>query len=180
MQRLETFAWWPELLLEKDEMSLRELAAQFGVTPGAISAAFKRTGISRLHARPGPRVHRKKTVSPPGDLTIRAGSKDSVIAQYANQLGVVPDSEVARLAGVSVRTVASFRARHQVAGYHSRGPSKLMGPGTRWAYRMTCANEAPDVVVVARTLMEACERVSLRFPNWRLTGAVEVGPILEE
>jgi len=132
MRRIETYDWWPELVRRKDELSLRELAERFDVTPGAISAAFRRTGLSRKAAPPGPRIRRKasggdESLPPePGEgedgTVARPGSKDTRILPYARMLGQVPDSDVARKAGVSVRTIASFRARNQVGGY--KGPRK--------------------------------------------------------
>ena len=143
MRRLETLEFWPELVSLKDELSLRELSERFGVTPGAISAALKRTGTTRTPAPPGPRSARRR----PGDLppepgeagegappSPRPGSKDHLIHAHWDLLGNVPDAEVAREAGVSVRTVASFRARHNVPGYtgprrsarsQKRRPSKI-------------------------------------------------------
>jgi hypothetical protein len=53
---------------------------------------------------------------------VRPGSKDSKILPYVELLGTIPDSEVAMRANVSVRTIASFRARHGVGGY--KGPRK--------------------------------------------------------
>ena len=129
MRRIETFDWWQDLVDLKDELSLRELAEKFNVTPGAISAAFKRTGTSRKAAPPGPRALRKSQhddLPPePGDEdedvglmpTTRPGSKDEMIKYHFDSLGKVPDAEVAKKAGVSVRTIASFRARHGIPGY---------------------------------------------------------------
>ncbi len=122
MRKIETFEWWPELIKVKDEYSLRELADKFKVTPGAITAAFKRTGTHRRSAPPGPRSRRRPrgedTLPPePGELRGRPGSKDDRLLQHREMLGSVPDGEVARKAGVSVRTVASFRARHGIPGY---------------------------------------------------------------
>jgi hypothetical protein len=132
MRRIETYDWWPELVRRKDELSLRELAERFDVTPGAISAAFRRTGLSRKAAPPGPRIRRKASggdelLPPePGEgeegTTARPGSKDTRILPYLKMLGQVPDSDVAKKAGVSVRTIASFRARNNVGGY--KGPRK--------------------------------------------------------
>ena len=130
MRRIETYDWWPELVRRKDELSLRELAERFDVTPGAISAAFKRTGLSRQAAPPGPRIRRQGKGEgeglPPeaGDTAAaaRPGSKDAKILPYLEMLGQVPDSEVAKRANVSVRTIASFRSRHNVPGY--KGPRK--------------------------------------------------------
>jgi hypothetical protein len=141
MRRLETLDFWPELLELKDELSLRELAARFGVTPGAISAALKRTGIPRTPAPPGPRAARKRRQATPSSggppeapPPPRPGSKDHLINAHWNLLGEVPDADVAREAGVSVRTVASYRARHEIPGYSGprrtsraqrRRPSKI-------------------------------------------------------
>lgn len=127
MRRLETLDFWPDLVALKDDLSLRELSEQFGVTPGAISAALKRTGTTRDPAPPGPRAARKtrkvaEDLPPePGDRPTppppRPGSKDHLLHEHFHLLGGVPDAEVARKANVSVRTVASYRARHKIAGY---------------------------------------------------------------
>ncbi len=146
MRRLETYDWWPELVAKKDELSLRELAERFGVTPGAISAAFKRTGTQRRPAPPGPRALRKRRSGgklPPeagdavkageaprgGPPKPRPGSKDVHIVRFFDLLGEVPDAEVARKAGVSVRTIASYRARHDIAAFSGRA-SPLAVPDT--------------------------------------------------
>jgi hypothetical protein len=134
MRKLETFDWWPELVNEKDAMSLRELADKFSVTPGAISAALKRTGTGRKPASPGPKPGREdgdelppeagemfEALEPEGDPG-RPGSKDHLINAQLGVLGQVPDAEIARRAHVSVRTVASFRARHRIPAYN--GPRR--------------------------------------------------------
>ena len=137
MRRIETNDWWPELVKLKDKLSLRELAEKFAVTPGAISAAFKRTGITRRPAPPGPRARRKAPVDDealppePGESkgsSARPGSKDVQIQPYVHLLGTVPDSEVAEQAGVSVRTIASYRSRKGIPGYN--GPRKRRAPPT--------------------------------------------------
>lgn len=135
MRRIETNDWWPELVKLKDKLSLRELAEKFSVTPGAISAAFKRTGITRKPAPPGPRARRKgpeeEALPPePGEApadAARPGSKDNQIEPFVHLLGNRPDSEVAEQANVSVRTIASYRSRMGIPGY--TGPRKRRGPG---------------------------------------------------
>lgn len=128
MRRLETLDFWPDLLEQKDTLSLRELSERFGVTPGAISAALKRTGTTRSPAPPGPRAARKARKASsdlppePGAADgaaprARPGSKDHLLVPHWDLLGSVPDADVAREAGVSVRTVASYRARHEIPGY---------------------------------------------------------------
>ncbi|MFK7931511.1 MAG: hypothetical protein AB8H79_25250 [Myxococcota bacterium] len=141
MRRLETLDFWPDLLAQKDELSLRELSETFGVTPGAISAALKRTGTTRDPAPPGPRSARRGRhpsdalppepgESPNGAPKPRPGSKDHLLTEHFHLLGNVPDAEVAREAAVSVRTVASYRARHKIGGYS--GPRRTSsGPRQR-------------------------------------------------
>ncbi len=151
MAHLEEDAAWSQILRLKDELGLRELAERFGTSPSAVAAAFKRQGVSRTpHAldgagspadapppaevAPAPRrAGRRRAAREDDDVVmlpeveaalarIRPGSKDVQIARHAAALGQVPDSEVARRAGVSVRTIASFRARHDIPGY--RGPRR--------------------------------------------------------
>jgi hypothetical protein len=152
---LETHDWWPELVAMKDTLSLRELAEKFDVTPGAISAALKRSGMNRKPAPPGPRALRKRDDEdddlPPeideveeagadddvdgddsGDgLSARPGSKDHLILAIADLLGKVPDAEVARRSGVSVRTVASFRARNKIAAFGGAREEEVVEPAGR-------------------------------------------------
>jgi hypothetical protein len=160
MRRIETFDWWPQLVRMKDELSLRELAEKFEVTPGAISAAFKRSGLDRKPAPPGPRARRRgrgddDTLPPePGeDLSARPGSKDHRILPHAHLLGSVPDADVADQAGVSVRTIASFRARNLIAGY--KGPRRRRtetrtGRGSKVDAYVHLLGKVPDRVVAER------------------------------
>jgi hypothetical protein len=189
MRRIETYDWWPELVRKKDELSLRELAERFDVTPGAISAAFKRTGLSRKAAPPGPRIRRKaqsgEDLPPePGEVMeggarassniteARPGSKDTRILPYLEILGRVPDSEVAKKAGVSVRTIASFRARNQVEGY--KGPRKRGADRAPRKSRIDAfshlVGQFPDRVVAEQA------GVSLNaVRNWRMRHGVAAG-----
>ena len=112
---LENEPWWPDLLAQKDDRSLRELAGEFGTTPGAISLALKKTNTSRVP---------QGESLPPEVGEPRPGSKDTKIEPFRELLGQVPDSEVAKQAGVSVRTIASFRSRNQIGGYRGRSAPK--------------------------------------------------------
>jgi len=136
MRRIETNDWWPELVGLKDELSLRELAEKFKVTPGAISAAFKREGITRRPAPPGPRARRKPRASDelppePGEASAapepRPGSKDAQIEPHRHLLGKVPDPEVAELAGVAQRTIAHYRKMRGIPGYSGPRTTKAGG-----------------------------------------------------
>lgn len=147
MRRLESFDWWPELIEEKDQLSLRELASKYGVTPGAISAALKREGVSRRAAPPGPRGSRdaddglppekgadgsapakRRIVRPEKSETGgRPGSKDDLILQHIDKVSTRPDRDIAESIGVSVRTLASFRASHKIAPYKGPRTSRKAG-----------------------------------------------------
>lgn len=64
MRRLESLEWWPDVVAAKDELSLRELARRFDVTPGAIAAAIRRTGVARRPSPPGPKTAGRRTAAP--------------------------------------------------------------------------------------------------------------------
>lgn len=113
MPGVEEQGWWPEFLELKDDLGLRELAEQFGTTPGALSSALRRTGIRRLPD------------SGKDPLGPRSGSKDHLLEPFRDLLGRVPDAEVAERAQVSTRTVASYRARHEIPGYRRGARRKL-------------------------------------------------------
>lgn len=119
--------WLDKAIRLKDELGLRELAAEVGVTVADLTRAFRDHGVRR---RVQPAPSSTTLASHPPDTGVRPGSKDAQIETYGSLLGHVPDSEVARLADVSVRTIASYRARHRIPGYD--GPRRRHaggGPG---------------------------------------------------
>jgi hypothetical protein len=204
MRRLETFDWWPELISLKDTLSLRELAQKFDVTPGAISSALRREGINRAPAPPGPRNARKRgdeeALPPePGESTRpartakagkaepRSHSKDARLLSLWDDLGKLPDRDVAQKAGTSVRTVASFRARHGIAAYagprRSRG-ARPAGPtaGTSgsqaWTVVLRSSKGDATRVVIAETLVEAAGVASERAAGARIVSVSWVGELL--
>lgn len=119
---------WSQILDLKDELTLKQIGDRFKVSPGEVSAAFSRTR-TRWGPLPGMQPAAEDELPPePGEevavaasesdlAPARPGSKDPLILAYMDLLGRRPDAEVAERAGVSVRTVASFRARHGIAGY---------------------------------------------------------------
>ena len=136
MRRIETNDWWQDLVELKDQLSLRELAERFKVTPGAISAAFKREGITRRPAPPGPRARRKPRVQDdlppePGEASNardpRPGSKDALIEPHRHLLGKIPDPEVAELAGVAHRTIVKYRKLRSIPPYSGPRTTKAGG-----------------------------------------------------
>lgn len=63
---------------------------------------------------------------PEGALQARGRSKDAQLWSHRDRMGVVPDSEIAILAGVSVRTVANYRTLCGIPGY--TGPRRPPRP----------------------------------------------------
>ena len=125
MRRLEDKAWWPDLIKDKDDYSLRELGEKYGATPGAINGALKRNGIERKGAPPGPRKNRARPAksragAPRGP---RRGTM-SKLEPYLGQLGKVTDRVVAKEAGVSVQTVAAVRKHLGITVPRGRRPAK--------------------------------------------------------
>ncbi|MFT5458209.1 MAG: hypothetical protein ACI9K2_004714, partial [Myxococcota bacterium] len=98
-----------------DQESILGLAREFSVPAGQIAAALKRTGKTRR-----PRGATPEALPPEPEEAAqdsRAGSKSHLVEAYGHMLGKVPDAEVAKLAKVSTRTVAAYRARHKIVGY---------------------------------------------------------------
>lgn len=134
MPNLEQTEAWAEILRLRDTLSLRELAQRFSTTPGQISAALTRVGMGsasrdaaatdedELPPEAGAADEPEDDEALGSLQQARQGSKDFQISQHAALLGQLPDAEVARRAGVSIRTIASFRARHNIPGY--RGPRR--------------------------------------------------------
>jgi hypothetical protein len=133
-QLLEEQPVWGEIAPLLDELPLVRLAKRFAVTPGVIAAAVKRTGTKRravesdLPPEKGDAVER--TARP-------SGSKAHLVEAHADKLGKIPDADVARLAGVSTRTIAAYRARHGIPGYSrwtgDKAVERVKTPPTRRA-----------------------------------------------
>lgn len=142
---LEQEPWWDDLVAKKDTHSLRELAEEFGVSAGAISLALKKTNTSKVPQ--GGSDMSDDTDTPAS----RPGSKDHLIEPLLDQLGQVSDAEVARKAGVSVRTVASYRARNQIGGYKGRGaPGKKRRRKSKIDPYYEMLGKVPDRVIAEK------------------------------
>lgn len=137
----QTPSWWEDAVKLKDELSLKDIAERIGADPATIAAEFARRGIRRRirvdttahHEELPPEPDDELPPEPEGDddssRARRSGSKDGRIEKHYHLLGKVPDSEVARLADVSIRTVASYRARNDIPGYD--GPRRRPAPRGR-------------------------------------------------
>jgi hypothetical protein len=85
----------------------------------------------------------------------RGRSKDDLVAVHCALLGRVPDSEVAKLAGVCVRTVATYRSRLGIPGYSGprRRPPKRDGKRSMLDPLSPLIGVVPDHVVAEQAGM---------------------------
>lgn len=127
---LESTDRWPEIKATVDSGSpLEEVAERFGVSSGGIRGALRRTG-----ARGQSRIVRRLAGAPPeGDRGVadepnagrrrsrRTPRTDEVLEGFRDQLGQVPDTEIAEMAGVSMWVVRGYRIRQGVDAYRRRG-----------------------------------------------------------
>jgi hypothetical protein len=122
--------WWSEAQRLLDQMPVREIADHLGIRVGQLNAEI-----------------RKGVRFPSPDR--RSGSKDTRIESCFHLLGQIPDADVARRADVSVRTVASYRARHGIAGYDGprRRPEPREGRRSRLEDMHEILGRVPDRVV---------------------------------
>lgn len=156
MKKLELHEWWPEMVSLKDELSLRQLGERFGVSAGAVANAFKRTGIERKPAPPGPRKNRQKGFS----------GRASKIDPFADEVGQVSDRVVAEKAGVSVAAVGAWRRRRGIpAARDTEG--QPTAPAVATATRPTASPAAAPTP----TANPPATRLSSRAPvlAWRVT-----------
>ena len=140
MRALEKNTWWPALVADKDSLSLRQLGEKYKCTPGAITNALKRTGLTRQSAPSGPRLKQEAELPPmvesvqPSEnhettkSTVNAKAKSAVpsinvakkrgrkskITPYKEFVGNLPDSEVAEMAGVTIFAIRAYRSKHAI------------------------------------------------------------------
>lgn len=158
------YPWWDEALARKDSMQLKELAAHLGVPLSTLVSAFKLHGVSRqpqvsapVESVPEVEMSNETTETASTSIDARHGSKDGNILKHAHLLGKIPDAEVAKLSNVSVRTIASFRARNKIPGYKGprrRTPSSVGGRrASRLESFMDILGKVPDRVVADKAEM---------------------------
>lgn len=186
---------WSDLVRKLDELPLAELARRFGGKPGQIVAALQRTGVVRgggvaadddLPPEAGEAIEPQAAAPVADEGGSRAGSKDALIARHAASLGGVPDAELADRAGVSVRTVASYRARHGIPGFRGPGrpPSAARAPvigsavsGSKaWTVTLRQGGAVSQAVVIAADIQSAIVEAE-RSGQGAVEGVAYVGPV---
>ncbi|MFT7519438.1 MAG: hypothetical protein ACI9MC_001579 [Kiritimatiellia bacterium] len=134
---LESSNQWPLVLKAVQEKSIPEVAEEFGISAGMLSLALIRANVRRRPVKvsqPSESNRDKIASSKDADsmpqdklingLSVRAGTKDALIAAHVHDLGKVPDGEIASRVGVSARTVAAFRRRQGLHLKRGRTPGK--------------------------------------------------------
>lgn len=119
--------WWMDFLQQRNDASLIELAVRFETTVSALVLALQRTSTPRVPSWSagalralGPEVPRPNE----GPPLHRPGSKDRRIDGIRDQLGRISDRAAAEIAGVSQRTITSYRQRHGIPAFTGRGAAK--------------------------------------------------------
>jgi len=149
---LEATDRWPEIKAAIDDGTpVVEVAESFGVSVAGLSGALRRTGargrsriVRRFTADAQPPAANVGADPPPkGQRTRKVPRTDAVPDGFKNQLGKVPDTEIAERAGVSMWVVRAYRIRQGIAAYRRSGgrtprkaaptkrPSKAQRPAGR-------------------------------------------------
>lgn len=128
--------------------------------------------------------------------------RKSKLDPYMHLVGVAPDSEVAKLAGVTAENVRAFRRRHGIeAGWRKKknGPAPAEKPVAAekptpaekpvadvilqgFAVEVQVGETSQNFIVVAKNIAEAAEHavtaVTARVPNGEVTGIRHLGPAI--
>jgi hypothetical protein len=117
MNRLEDTAQWPPIVAQLRTQAILEVARDHGVTPGQISSALKRIGLTRKPIRREQYVVSSPTAPPTltllrssrvsGDINWMAESKKSASTRM-----VVSEAKTASIAGATMTPV--FRPNPQI------------------------------------------------------------------
>jgi hypothetical protein len=128
-------AWWPEVLRDHEQGSLRQLARRFGTNPRRL-----RRGLARAAVRVA-----GSTVQDDGV---------EVLEDFRDRLGKEPDRSLAAEAGVTVEAIKGERRRLGIDPYRMKPDVEEWGgrpPGKRDKPRQRRRwQEAPEPVIIRR------------------------------
>ena len=153
-RKMEDQPWWPKLVAQKDEKSLRELSAEFGVSPAAISNAFKRNSLKRKPARSGPRTRKAATAD-----GAKPSSRKKAVA--AKRVGRPKRSEA------SVKAMSSKRAPRKART--ASAPARRASAATARKRRVSVLEQYQDQMgkVVDREIAEKAGVTVSAVTNYR-------------
>jgi hypothetical protein len=167
MRALEKNAWWLDLVADKDSLSLRQLGEKYKCTPGAITNALKRSGLTRESAPSGPRFKGGMAVvdilppmadagallskRKPERKVLRSGkvSKKTVAAmqRFVSVLGDVSDEVFAARVGVEIHEAESFRKAAGIARFKEVKETKKRGRTSKIAPFKNFVGNTPDLEI---------------------------------
>jgi hypothetical protein len=167
MRALEKNAWWIDLIADKDSLSLRQLGEKYKCTPGAITNALKRSGLTRESAPSGPRFKggiavadilppMADAVAPlskrkPERKVLRGGeiSKKSIAAmqKFASVLGDVSDEVFAARVGVATKEAESFRKAAGITRFKEVKEAKKRGRTSKITPFKNFVGNTPDLEI---------------------------------
>ena len=141
----------------------REIARQVGVSVQTVASYRKSLGITANRGRKPATI----SVSPSNGAKKNPGPGRSAISPFMDQLGAVPDAEIAALAGVSVNAVRNYRNRRGIklprrssaaakAAVAPRRSKKAQKSTSQQAWRVQL--NATSVIVVADDLVAAAQK----------------------
>ena len=166
-------------------VSDKEIAVKAGVSPENVRTWRKRRGIPaswRNGDSATQAAAKEAPVSRKGNRGKKPRRRKSRLDPYRKELGLLPDKQVAELAGVSPENVRAYRKRHgikaqwQSAVTHpamqpvatpSRSPKTTLAPATKrrkshttsrsWAFRVTAdvGGEEKEYVTLGADVVEA-------------------------
>ena len=132
--------------------------------PAYSGFRFKKTDGGKPKAPPA----RTKAAPPPPPPASRAGGRRSPIDEYADKLGVLPDAEVAVLAGTSPAAVLQYRRRRGI------------GPAPQRPRTQKVTVDAAPVAPVAPPVVEAAPEPTRRGRRAKAAPVAEVAtPVAE-
>ena len=182
--------WWPELLSVKDSLPWTALEARYGVSAVAIRAALASIGQSKV-ALPAGRKPRGAAApdalptlaagpvaplaaTPPAAIAPKERAPAPTLDRLRAQIGSVSDAEIARLAGVDVAVVKTYRKEHGLPAYRRLPPVAAAAPPVAGLP----VKRAPAASSVMRRRASEGKTVQVRVSEPVLVAPLSVAPVV--
>jgi len=140
MHRLEETDKWPPIVAQLESKAIRDLARQHGVSPGQISGAMRRTGLSRKPIRRQPRAQAAGRRGPPTLTLVKSGGTRSrglnatvgsrELRKQRRNGSADAVAKLQELASAPVTARYAVTARSFVWSVHLGDDSKVLAHGT--------------------------------------------------
>jgi len=151
--RLDSAAWWPELLTLKDDLSLSEMSERYGVSINGLSRALKRAGVKRKTVRRG-RGPAKKPVAAPKGADARSAEAQDWWDDFLALKDQKPLADLAKRFGVAEITLQRAMKRtgtQRRSQRGARGSAQARKAARRLKPIIDTLGTVPDAVVAEQT-----------------------------